>query len=59
MSRTTKAKAWAALAVQAIGQALTLGVLPASWLPYAEAIIGAATIIGVYQVPNRPAPPRV
>lgn len=53
MSRTTKAKAWAALVIQGVGQALTLGVL------HAEAVLSAATIYGVYQTPNRPVSPRV
>lgn len=56
MSKTTKAKAWAALVIQGIGQAVTLGVLPQSWLPYAEAIFSAATILGVYGIKNRPIP---
>jgi hypothetical protein len=52
--KVTRAKAWAALAVQVIGQALTLGLLPVSWRPYAELVVAAATVGTVYQVPNRP-----
>ena len=50
----TKAKAWVALGVQLVGQALTLGLLPEAWRPYAEAVLVAATAIGVYSVPNKP-----
>jgi hypothetical protein len=50
----TRAKAWAALAVQVVGQALTLGLLPESWRPYAELVVAAATVGTVHQVPNRP-----
>ena len=51
----TKAKAWVALGVQLVGQALTLGLLPEQWRPHAEAVLVAATAIGVYSVPNRQA----
>lgn len=40
-----------------LGFALTLlaaGVLPEEWSPWVQAVIAAATALGVYQVPNGP-----
>lgn len=52
--KTTRAKLYVAFAIQTIGQALTLGILPQSWRPYAEGIVGAATLVGVERTYNAP-----
>lgn len=53
--KTTKAKMWVALIVSVIGDALTIGIIPEAWRPLIISLTGAATVYGVYKVPNRPA----
>jgi len=48
-----QAKAIAGLAVVVVGEALTFGVLPDRWRPYAQVVIGVAAYAGIYSIPNR------
>lgn len=55
MKRT--AKAIAALVVVGAGEAITYGVLPESWRPWAQVVVVVGAAAGVYRVPNAPAVP--
>jgi len=54
--RTTRAKAVAGLLVSGIGQALTLGIVPNPWKPFAASLVTIGTFYGVYKIPNRTVP---
>ena len=53
MKRT--AKAVAALVVVGAGEAITYGVLPESWRPWAQVVVAVGAAAGVYQTRNAPA----
>ena len=56
MKRT--AKAIAALVVVGTGEAITYGVLPESWRPWAQIVVAVGAYAGVYAAPkNAPAVP--
>ncbi len=52
-----KAKAIAALVVVGAGEAITYGILPESWRPWAQVVVVVGAAAGVYRVPNAPTPP--
>ena len=51
-----KAKAIAALVVVGAGEAITYGVLPESWRPWAQVVVVVGAAAGVYQTRNAPPP---
>jgi len=59
MNLARQAKAIAGLAVVAVGESLTFGVLPESWRPYAQVVIGIGAYAGIYGARNVPAPAKV
>jgi hypothetical protein len=59
MSKMTRTKAWVALIVSVIGDALTIGLIPEAWRPLAISITSAAVVLGVERARNRPIPPQV
>ena len=56
MNLARQAKAIAGLAVVAVGESLTFGVLPESWRPYAQVVIGLGAYAGIYTARNAPPP---
>ena len=51
-----KAKAIAALVVVGASEAITYGVLPESWRPWAQVVVAVGAATGVYGIRNAPAP---
>ena len=47
-----KAKAVAALVVVGAGEAITYGILPESWRPWAQVVVAVGAYIGVYAAPK-------
>jgi hypothetical protein len=60
MKLAQKAKAIAALVVVGAGEAITYGILPESWRPWAQVVVAVGAAAGVYQTRNAPAtvPPK-
>jgi hypothetical protein len=56
MKLAQTAKAIAALVVVGAGEAITYGVLPENWRPWAQIVVAVGAYAGVYRIPNRPAP---
>jgi hypothetical protein len=57
MKLAQKAKAIAALVVVGAGEAITYGVLPESWRPWAQIVVVVGAYAGVYRTRNAPASP--
>jgi hypothetical protein len=57
MDLARQAKAIAGLAVVAVGESLTFGVLPESWRPYAQVVIAVGAYAGIYGTRNATSAP--